>query len=499
MSEAHHAHLMWQIGTTSADDNEIGYATSAGEPFLTVLDMNEHKKISFYDFSKDALNQTCLGAASMAYSSINRHLYVECTGGPGGTLEFDVSRPKTPLFVKQHVHIGGTLLETPDQAYVTATDKGANAMHFFAPQKNGVASTDPYKITVEGRPEAPAFYENSLTFDYVACMPLTTNTNQNHIVPTYSVNEDGYEDAPIACDYFNGCSPAVSQADVDHGMCRYRSGAEDTAPKGPLLTATESDLAQLQGFREPFGRACNRCAQANAFSSAEPTCTCTPQCGSCAEDDYPDEPYHTLVLATGVRCIDTKDALLGVSTKAGLIPGAGAIKQKASKIPDPACGFAEPVRPHKRGGNYFDASISTVPYNQLVIVDMRTMEEKCKVTLPGEPQELVYVPTSLHYKSHSSSSSSNADGLTPAVIAVIVIAAIIVFGLMVTAAVCCGCSSKFESKALDVSNPDQSVLEMTRNDETKKNGTAKPALPEEEGAFVIGDPPTPEPQSGELA
>ena len=110
-------------------------------------------------------------------------------------------------------------------------------------------------------------------------------------------------------------------------------------------------------------------------------------------------------MATGVRCIDTKDALLAITPEAGLIPGAGAIRQRANKNSDPACGFDEPVRPHKRGGNYFDASISTVPSNQLVIVDMRIMAEKCKVALPGEPQQLVYVPTSLHYNSRSSSSS----------------------------------------------------------------------------------------------
>ena len=334
-------------------------------------------------------------------------------------------------------------------------------------------------------------------------MPLTTNTNRNHINPTILFDENGK--APdgqqsVVCDYFTGCSQATTQEDVDHGMCLYRNGKAT----GPLLTARKSDVAQVQKFAEPFGRACDRCANENdkAFDNTNQQCVCTPQCGMCAKDDYPTKPNDDLLQTTGVMCVDAKDALLGIARQADLIPGAGAVRQRTNKIQDPACGFAEPVRPHKRGGNYYDASISTVPYNEVVIVDMRVMAEKCKVLLPGEPQELVFVPTMLHYKSFSES-SSGSDGLSDGMIAMIVVLVIIVFGLTVVVCVCRGCGTQFASKPLDV-RVEKSVEMTNGTGHSAANGgeTGEEENAGEEGTFVTGNPLTPPLQmgsSGELA
>ena len=421
MTTAHHGHFLWEIGvqddtvtvTTPGETNkdfQVGYGTSQGEQALFILNLDEHKQEDLYDFSKDVIQGTCPGAATMAYCRSNQHVYVQCAGA-GGTLEFDVSRPKSPLFVTQHAHIGGALLETPDKKYVTATDKTNNVMHFFEPLGNGQASTDPFRVSVAGHPEAPVFYQNADTYDYVACMPLTQNTNRRHIVEssvfhiqegtTNATTPASREDDPVKCDYFNGCSQATSQGDVNRGMCLYRNGVG----QGPLLTAVKDDLPQIQASEAPFGQACQRCRHEDSFKNNKQLCVCTPECGACAPEEYPrhemDPLLWTSALPTGVMCVDVKDALLGVAKHAELVLGAGAIRQQRSKIDDPACGFAEPHRAHKLGSKVYDASISNVPYPELIIVDVRVMTLKCKVRVVGEPQQVIYVPTAFHYKTAS--------------------------------------------------------------------------------------------------
>jgi len=469
MNVAHHSHLIWLNEDEDTDTNEeigesedvqVGYATSMGEAHLAILHMKQHKRLGTYDFSNHTIIGTCPGAASMAYSKINRHLYVECVAANGadnanvnananaaGILEFDVSRPQAPLFIQQHVTVGGTLRETPDQMYVTATDKGTNTMHFFAPQKQGQPSQVPYNIRVPGHPTPPIFYENALMYDYVACMALTESTNRYHINPNLPQLEDANpDDQPdaVVCDYYNNCSPAKTQDDVDHGMCLYRN-ADGIEARGPLLTATRQDISQIKAMAQPFGQACNRCASGNyesdddagdVFDNPEQTCICTPKCGSCAGEDYPNKYEDPLLQSTGIRCLDVKDALLGLTRYADLIPGAGAVKQRPNKINDPSCGFDEPLRTSKRGADIYHASSSTIPEPAVVIVDMSRQTRHCSILLPGEPQEIIYVPTSFHYGSKFSLSASN--GLSNGMIAMVVVTLVVVSIVLVVTLFVCG-------------------------------------------------------------
>jgi len=77
MTTAHEGHLLWEIGiddsTVTLGTSNTGYATSQGEPHLFIIDMLYHKQVDAYDFSKDVKNNTCPGAASMAYSRLNQH------------------------------------------------------------------------------------------------------------------------------------------------------------------------------------------------------------------------------------------------------------------------------------------------------------------------------------------------------------------------------------------------------------------------------------------
>ncbi|CAB9512297.1 expressed unknown protein [Seminavis robusta] len=472
-------HLMWEMGigdeTVSLKDSpQIAYATSAAVAQLFILDLQVHKQVAVYDFSKDVNQGTCLGAASMAFSKTNQHLYIQCVGGPGGTLEIDVSHPASPVLVQQHHHVGGALVETPDQVYVTATDKGADRMTFFLPTQTGDPSTTEFTITVKGHPEAPVFYESPQTLDYIACMPLTDNLNRAHRTdgePTQT--EDGVlngttpPQSPVICDYHNGCDNAQTPFDTKHGVCDYQ-------PANPtlLLVATADDLEKVQAHEEPFGQACGMCELPQDYWNPKGECVCTPQCGACANDHYPIRQDDPLLATTGVMCVDVKDAMLDVLHHSDLIEGAGAIVQpKASENPNlkfihgpgvstPECALDEPIRPHKRGSNIYDASISTIPSRELIIVDMRVESLKCRVELPGTPQQVIYVPTSHHYKQ-----SDGGGSLSPGMIALIVI--VTVFVLVALSAIP---GSRFAKRNVDNHNNNAVVMDDSDDKEGLPTG-----------------------------
>ena len=415
MDEARHGDLMWD-----ESHSNFGYATSAGEPHLFIIDMEQHKETKLYDFSQDS-NGACTGAASMAYSKINRHLYVECYP-KGGTLEYDVSFPDAPALVKHHSHVGGVLYETANQMYVTATDKGAGVLTFFAPGKTAEISTDPQRVKVHGHPEHPLFYYNSKSLDHVACMPQTQMTNAALLDP--KTHEP-------TCDYFNGCSPAMNTNDVQNGICRYRMNSNTTVegrPQGPLLSVPKKELPVIRDQESPWNQGfCKKCEFEANYQGTTGMCTCTPDCGSCARDEYPKSRDNVLLKNTGIMCINVKQVMLGMNHKPELIPYAGAIKHKPAQ--ETQCGFVEPTRPHRLGGGpngegaIYDASISTVPNNAVVIVNIQVMSEKCYVQVEGEPQQIVYVPSALHYK--SSSSRGVTQGVAVGISVGLIIAAVV--------------------------------------------------------------------------
>jgi hypothetical protein len=142
-------------------------------------------------------------------------------------------------------------------------------------------------------------------------------------------------------------------------------------------------------------------------------CTCTPNCGSCADEDYDASK-------SGVVCLDLNDIVSDTpEATTTLIEGAGAVLQGKPYRNSTQCGFGRTYRTHKRGGKY-DASVANFPSNSVQIVNMRDFTFKCAVDLPGVPSRVLYVPPQGVEGDEGTSSSS---GLSTGAIAGIVIGA----------------------------------------------------------------------------
>ena len=366
VEEANHGKLLWDEGEHL---ERHGYATSTGERVLFVMDMQTHEQVGQFNYTQHLVlpyPNYCQGTHAIAYSGQNQHIYLECTAG-GGILEVDVGDPTNPVFVAQHKDATGSLYETPDRAFVVASDKGGNKLHIFKPEGSGAASSIDHVVEVPGHPSTPVFYPTDGSF--VACMPLTENTNQNHF------NSNGER----KCDYY-GCSGASTPEDVASGVCAY--GPDDDRV---LLSVSLENINDVKNEIEPFNAACNRCKEAGNFDQDEGgTCVCTPFCGSCADDNYDAS-------ASGVQCVNIGDVLSGAVSKSKLIANAGAVEQGSPYSYSPQCGFGRTYRTHKRGGKY-DASVAHFPKNSLQIVNMKTQQRHCQVDLPGSPSRVIYVP-----------------------------------------------------------------------------------------------------------
>lgn len=364
---AYHGKLLWDESDQLAG---IGYATSTGERALFYMHMEEHKLLGSYDYTQDLLPlpypNYCMGTHAIAYSSVNNHLYLECVGG-GGILEIDVNEPLQPVFVTQHKAASGALYEVPDGSAVVASDKTNNKLHVFQPNGKGSASSIDFQVDVSGHPTTPSFYPMKDGSSYVACMPLTENTNVKHR------NTDG----EIVCDVY-GCGGAKNSEDVRNGVCAY-----DVNNTRELLEATLEDFNLVTNGYDPFGSKCHYCRDKENYDE-NGKCQCTPFCGSCGESVYDAS-------LSGVQCVNLSDVFSKGLTESTLIKGAGAVEQAGPQAYSPACGFGRTYRAHKRGGKY-DASIADIPVSSLQIVNMETQKLKCQVALPGNPDRVVYVP-----------------------------------------------------------------------------------------------------------
>ena len=396
VEEANHGKLLWDEGANLA---KHGFATTTGEQHLIILDMENHEQIGTYNFTDDVAAGTCGGTHAVAYSSRNQHLYLECSGG-GGTLEMDVSNPERPEFVKQHLDATGALYETPDEEFVVASDKEGNALHLFRPQGTGLESSIEYVVNVPGHPSTPSFWTDdedpSGSNNYIVCMPLTENTNRNHM------DSDGN----VVCDYY-GCSGARTKEDVANGVCHYDATGR---------SLVEAKLDQINDVRQglsPFGEeTCDHCKDEKNYDEGG-VCECTPYCGSCADEDYDASN-------SGVRCVSLNEILAGnnLEQPAKLVQGAGSVYQGAPYAYTPQCGFGRTYRTHKRGGLY-DASVANFPTNSIQIVNMKTQTLKCAVDLSGAPSSVVYVPP------QPGQNKSDGLNLSMGVIVVIAVAGVI--------------------------------------------------------------------------
>lgn len=410
IEEANHGKLLWDESDLLQG---IGYATSTGETHLFIIDLEQEEQIGTVDFSSQ---EGCRGAHAIGFSSANQHLYLECTG-PGGTLEFDVSSPRSPVFVKQHTDISGAIYESPDGSHISISDKGGNKFHLLEPQGTGVASSVAHSVTVEGHPSTPVWYPKSVisdqkgSLDYHVCMPLTSNTNQNHY------NDDG----ELVCDYY-GCGPAKNAQDVLNGLCLHDAGGRS------LLTANSTTIEDVQAGRDPYNAACQRCADVNNYDGADGICTCTPNCGSCATNEAKE---HKAELS-GVTCLDTAAVIASDGQQYDTtFVAAGSVKQGSPYSYSAECGFGRTYRSHKRGGVY-DAVPADYPKPALHLVDMRDFKQKCAVELPGSPFRIIYVPPpvgGVTYTEEDSTSKASLPGGALAGIVAACVVGVLIIGL----------------------------------------------------------------------
>jgi hypothetical protein len=122
-----HGKLLWDEDGTLGDR---GFATSTGEQLLFEIDIANASLARSYNYSANIATGSCLGLRAIAYSSVNQHIYAECTRD-GGILEFDVSDDSIE-FVHQHIDQTGSLYEVPDGSYVVATNKGGDTIFTFS-------------------------------------------------------------------------------------------------------------------------------------------------------------------------------------------------------------------------------------------------------------------------------------------------------------------------------------------------------------------------------
>lgn len=350
-----------------------------------------------YDYSNYVSN--CNGLHSIAYSAAVQHIFAECTSG-GGTVEFDVSNNDIK-FVKQWSEQSGSIYEVPDGSYVVVSNKGDNAMHIFKATATGSAHTLVADLDLPGNPGTVTFYplNEGGEADYIACVPQVENP---------IVSQSYY------CDGF-GCAGAATQDEVDHGVCLHDNN-------NTLELLTVSDTSEVMSGEAPFNQACNRCTEEANFVNG--TCTCTPNCGSCIADE--NKKYDAAGI--GSYCMDLQDVVSTTATQrsnavtSGLVThimGAGAVKPGYGYSYSPACQYGRTYRQHKRGGKY-DASVSNVPFDSVVILDMSTQSKTCEVRLDGAPSRIIYAPLEpASDEDDSGDSSGSAQALKSALALII--------------------------------------------------------------------------------
>uniref|UniRef100_A0A7S0FLZ2 Uncharacterized protein n=1 Tax=Minutocellus polymorphus TaxID=265543 RepID=A0A7S0FLZ2_9STRA len=415
-----HGKLMWD------EDGALqgtGYATSTGEPFLFIFDMDTHEEIGKFDFS-----EWCNASHSIGFSSVNKHLYIECSRGAPTLLELDVSTPRNPQYVEAHAGITGSIYETPDASAIAVTDKGGSKFHLIEPGATGEAASSIYTVDVYGHPSTPVFFPNGRTdgkTNFNTCLSLTINTNQRH-----------YHKNKLMCSYY-GCSQAATQNDVDAGMCLYALDANGEQTNS-LLSVGLTDISDIAQGTHPNSKVCQRCASELNYNDEDGKCVCTPNCGSCASDTPED---HNADLS-GAVCMDMSTMTPSrVSNRAlrslkditpsshpdSTFVAAGSVKQGSPYSYSAQCGFGRTYRSHKKGGKY-TALPSNFPTNSVSIINVEDFSLKCTVELDGTPGRVIYVPPTGSDSSMTASGSTapSGGGLSGGAIAGIVIGSLVV-------------------------------------------------------------------------
>ena len=192
-----------------------GYITGGHDQSIHIVDLDTKTPVGLFNYSSfvdvgECNSRRSAGSKGIAYSSRNKHLYVEC-GWSGPILEIDLQNPTEPQFVAKHEGVGGWLHETSivdtngrdtNNNLVIVTDRHQNKLHILLPNANGQPSSIDYQVSVPGRPDKMSIYHHQYETgetDDILCMPFTENVNRNNM------DSNGN----VVCDVFD-CGPPTT-------------------------------------------------------------------------------------------------------------------------------------------------------------------------------------------------------------------------------------------------------------------------------------------------
>jgi YVTN family beta-propeller protein len=121
--------------------NGVGYITNTQDQGIYKFNLDSTAAPVFLNFTEsNTLGKVCKGTHGIAYSNVNQHLFVECTGSTG-TWEFDT---KTGSVVAVYDSIFGQLFSSPDDRFVFAVNGNQAKIEVFSSALNGAQSNQPY-------------------------------------------------------------------------------------------------------------------------------------------------------------------------------------------------------------------------------------------------------------------------------------------------------------------------------------------------------------------
>lgn len=170
------------------DLGNVGYATNVREGVIIEIDLEtkEHpgNTVKFWNLTE--LNDdgyVCPGTHGIAYSKINRHLYVECTGS-AGIFEFSIDEGRV---VKVFPQLLNQAFTTPDEGFILVVNKKNSTGHVLRPQATGTGSTEEFVFDIPGEPDQAAFFpkgprgDNPMLEDYYVFFSLVVQSEDSGV------------------------------------------------------------------------------------------------------------------------------------------------------------------------------------------------------------------------------------------------------------------------------------------------------------------------------
>eukprot|EP01023_Acetabularia_acetabulum_P005649 TRINITY_DN12314_c0_g1_i5.p2 TRINITY_DN12314_c0_g1~~TRINITY_DN12314_c0_g1_i5.p2 ORF type:complete len:515 (-),score=126.84 TRINITY_DN12314_c0_g1_i5:296-1840(-) len=327
----------------------LAYATNTGEQYVYKINIDTNEKVANFSYTGFLADPSqCRGTHAIAYSSINKHIYIECSGG-GGILEWDT---QSDTLVHQWVNETGALYETPDENFIIAAHKSDSKVFIFEPQGNGLISSKAFEVNVPGNPGSPLFFPKNKTpsglNDYLAFFPLTRNTNIFNLLAADVLGKDltdpDYYTQPFDCVY-----------NVTGGF--------------PFKLAVDENGEKI-----------------------------SPKCGSCADGVQSRNASLFDPSISGFAWIDFEDVVKSEELVTAAFIEAGAVFQGNPYSYSHECAYGRTYRTGKRGGQ-FVAVVADLPQPSVYFVDAEATPPKLQgvVSTAPNPQRIVYVPATTDF------------------------------------------------------------------------------------------------------